>query len=374
MRSGVTLLAISCFMLRIHSTDSSICPPGKYNLTKSNFTVCDSCKSGTYAEVRGATTCKNCTAGKFSTSIAASSSSACTPCPLGSDSGPGSSSIENCTCNPGYSGANGTCTMCPAGTYKQAQGTASCLDCGYGSNSTKAAENCFCLPGFQKTNRSVVQYDPGAICTDPDCPLTGTYTASSGLLCRQNYRNSETAYWIVMPTAPHAGLLFTFLKFETELQHDFVAVYSCLDLACCRTDTADSPDPACLRSTPIVISGKMRTDDNAPPDICNVLPLVSTRTNPVEEMTLMHISFPASLPPSLRSFHPPILPSSLPPSLRPALIPPGFTSLRTVATKACTMASDKAKTVRTNNGLHASLSLHLPLLLHWTHVIHFKRN
>ena len=87
---------------------------------------------------------------------------------------------------------------------------------------------------------------------------------------------------MIMPTAPHAGLLFTFLKFETELQHDFVAVYSCLALECCNPATSDPPDPSCLRSTPVVVSGSMHEDLSAQQGSCNVFPLIRTTTNPIE--------------------------------------------------------------------------------------------
>jgi hypothetical protein len=275
------LILITAFL--IGTIDSIICPPGKFNLTQGNTTVCDSCKSGSFASTRGATICELCVAGKFSTVIGANSSSTCISCPANSASGPGSSSRQNCTCNPGYTGENGSCTICPAGTYKELQGDAPCSICSYGSNSTSGAARCFCLPGFQKTNRSVTPYDPGVICSDPECPVNALYTASSGLLCRLKYNNSESVHWMVTPTAQHAGLLFTFLRFETELQHDFVTVYSCLSLACCHPATADPPDPSCLRSTPIVVSGTMRPDYDAQQSSCNTYPLLRTTTNPIEE-------------------------------------------------------------------------------------------
>ena len=261
---------------------SSVCPAGKYNATRGNSTFCESCKPGTYNSGIGATACVECSAGKYSTKSAANTSKTCDACPTNSYSAPASSTRDNCTCNAGYTGSSGNCSVCPSGTFKKQPGPAPCLACGHGSNSTPGAAECFCLPGYQQSNRSVNQYDPGVVCAPPDCPLNGSYTAPSGLLCRLGYRNNEVAHWLVAPAAPHAGLRLTFLAFETELQNDFVSVYLCLSLACCRPSTAEQPDAACFRSTPITISGRIGPDPAAPVDHCGARPLLRTSTNPIQ--------------------------------------------------------------------------------------------
>jgi len=53
---------------------------------------------------------------------------ACEACPAGLTSLAGATSIENCQCAPGFSGASGgNCTLCAAGTYKLALGMGPCL-------------------------------------------------------------------------------------------------------------------------------------------------------------------------------------------------------------------------------------------------------
>ena len=270
----------------LHLVDALVCNPGNFQLTQANNrTVCEPCQPGTYSSLRGASTCTPCPSGTYSPTAAANSSSKCIQCPLFSLSGTASTSIVNCTCNAGYTGTSGNCSICPAGTYKPLAGPAACTACNTGSNSTPGALQCFCLPGFQRGNNSVTPYDPGLFCITPSCPLNGTFTASTGLLCRLRYRNNEAASWIITPSTPHAGLLLTFLTFETELQHDFVAVYSCTALECCNPATADPPKPSCLRSTPVLVSGALRVDGAAPEDHCGAKPLLSSTTNPIKVFT-----------------------------------------------------------------------------------------
>ena len=66
--------------------------------------------------------CIECDAGKYSEANA----QACTNCPAYSTSSAGSP----CTCNAGYTGADGgTCSACPAGKYKAVSGSAACSLC-----------------------------------------------------------------------------------------------------------------------------------------------------------------------------------------------------------------------------------------------------
>jgi hypothetical protein len=79
------------------------------------------------------TDCTACVPGKY----AERGSHLCHSCP--SNSGPltRQKSINDCLCNIGYTGpTGGTCTVCSAGKYKTATGSALCTDCGAGKFST----------------------------------------------------------------------------------------------------------------------------------------------------------------------------------------------------------------------------------------------
>ena len=53
----------------------------------------------------------------------------------GSSSPAGSDAASDCACDAGFTGPNGgTCTACPAGTYKAASGAGSCSSCPSGTN------------------------------------------------------------------------------------------------------------------------------------------------------------------------------------------------------------------------------------------------
>ena len=71
-----------------------------------------------------------CVAGKYKSF---SGSAPCTACP------PDTSSVGGayfCNCNRGYSGPEGgPCSVCPAGTYKDAPGSEQCIDCSAGKYS-----------------------------------------------------------------------------------------------------------------------------------------------------------------------------------------------------------------------------------------------
>ena len=67
-------------------------------------------------------------------------SQACTACPPNSLSPAGSVAATDCTCNAGYTGANGAgCSPCVAGTFKAAAGSEACVGCPAGKVSPPAS-------------------------------------------------------------------------------------------------------------------------------------------------------------------------------------------------------------------------------------------
>ncbi|KAJ1469424.1 hypothetical protein T484DRAFT_1851859, partial [Baffinella frigidus] len=95
-------------------------------------------------------TCASCEAGAFkeaSGSAACVSSDTCTSCPTNSNSPAGSTEKTDCDCNPGFSGDDLVCVECEAGTYKPERGAAACTLCGGGtySESIAAVANATCL-------------------------------------------------------------------------------------------------------------------------------------------------------------------------------------------------------------------------------------
>ncbi len=175
---------------------------------------------------------------------------------------------------------------CTAGKYKALIGPSDCIPCKLGSDSESGAAACSCLSGYEPGNGSIIPYDPGSFCSDPECPSNGTYTELTGMLCRLRYRNNEAAHWFIAPTAPFSGLLLTFLRFDTELQHDFVAVYACTSVACCSPGSAAPPAQACLASTPVLLSGAVPPDSAVEPDPCGRRPLLRKSGNPIRVTSL----------------------------------------------------------------------------------------
>jgi len=80
---------------------------------------CSSCDAGYYKSVTGSSSCIQCPAGKYSDAA----SSRCNRCPANSYSTVPAAGLTACKCNAGYTGPDGgTCTICPAGTYKSTTG------------------------------------------------------------------------------------------------------------------------------------------------------------------------------------------------------------------------------------------------------------
>jgi hypothetical protein len=93
-------------------TDTT-CPSG---------TVCTACGAGNYKSSPGTAVCTTCPAGLTA--------------PMGSTS---SAACSSPACNAGYTGPNGICSTCAAGTYKNTTGSAPCTHCRAASYSPTVA-------------------------------------------------------------------------------------------------------------------------------------------------------------------------------------------------------------------------------------------
>jgi hypothetical protein len=76
---------------------------------------CIRCAGGNYKASPGSNACTDCGAGKYSEAVAATSDTTClsVACPTSSDAPVGSSSLQNCLCDVGFSGPDGgPCFQC----------------------------------------------------------------------------------------------------------------------------------------------------------------------------------------------------------------------------------------------------------------------
>eukprot|EP00727_Mastigamoeba_balamuthi_P012021 m51a1_g7441 hypothetical protein (2024) ;mRNA; f:79303-86365 len=117
--------------------------------------------------------CTQCTSGLFKPV----GNGQCSACPEGATSTtPGSTNKSDCVCNAGRRGdasvEGGTCTACPAGTFKSVGNGDVCSPCPGNSTSSEGAGLCSCLAGFQPVVGSVDQ-------TCAACPK-GSYKADAG--------------------------------------------------------------------------------------------------------------------------------------------------------------------------------------------------
>ena len=134
---------------------SCVCKQG---FTGPDGTDCVSCIAGKYKSVNGSRACAMCERGTYSSAIAATSISACTFCPAPSFSWyPGSSNLNLCICNAGYSGPNGgSCGLCAQGKYRPSSNSSqACIQCPANSHThaqnvgmNVAVENCSCNAGY----------------------------------------------------------------------------------------------------------------------------------------------------------------------------------------------------------------------------------
>jgi hypothetical protein len=106
------------------------------------------CNAG-YGGSEGGATCQPCLSNTFKAGVG---NTACDSCPADSLSPASSTSVSDCLCNAGYTGANGgTCTVCAAGTFKTSIGSAGCSGCTSDSDSpsgSTSAADCLCNAGY----------------------------------------------------------------------------------------------------------------------------------------------------------------------------------------------------------------------------------
>jgi hypothetical protein len=175
------------------ATSCSVCPPYSTSLPQSisrfdcrchaGFSgahggPCLKCVGGTFKDIVGSSECISCGQGRYSSSTTASTG--CVRCPFESDSPAGSDRITDCTCNSGYSGADGTpCGACLAGTYKEERGSANCTACGAGFYSPVAgaslATDCMPCPVGKYSRKMIAEFEGECYDCEP-----GTYSELVG--------------------------------------------------------------------------------------------------------------------------------------------------------------------------------------------------
>ena len=103
---------------------------------------CVQCGSGTYKSFSGNGACTNCPVNTYSTTVGATAIDTCQDCYEYSTSLEGSDALSDCDCDDGYTLSNGacavdecppgktgepgSCTNCPANTYKSSSGNGAC--------------------------------------------------------------------------------------------------------------------------------------------------------------------------------------------------------------------------------------------------------
>jgi hypothetical protein len=159
--------------------------------TQTNSSECTTCGAGTHKTWNGNEPCTACGANTYSSELGARSADTCTACPQNSESLSGSTSIEECLCNPGYDGVAGSgCTECATGTYKDMDGGGDCSPCpssrysdttaatvcsycaihAYSAPGSTHKSECMCIPGYNGTG--------WLECT---ACVEGTYSSGAGM-------------------------------------------------------------------------------------------------------------------------------------------------------------------------------------------------
>ncbi|KAJ1466015.1 hypothetical protein T484DRAFT_1647470, partial [Baffinella frigidus] len=162
-----------------NALSSCACTNGWYGQGGEN--TCSACPAGQYKDLRGGSTCIPCASGKYSTVVGAKTAGTCQGCPINTVSAEGSDELTDCTCTIGWTGTDGTesCSMCLAGTYKTAIGSADCTSCGINKYSTTVgamhASTC-----QQCSANSASPAGSGAI---TDCTCNTGYTGADGGSC-----------------------------------------------------------------------------------------------------------------------------------------------------------------------------------------------
>lgn len=126
------------------SITECICNAGYWpqNSPGSAGVSCFACDLGKYKVAVGTGNCSLCTTGKYLDVQGSTDSTACIICPPQATSGDGSTALDQCSCNAGYTGPNGgSCIGCVAGKFKTLIGSVACSNCTAGTYSTAVAKN-----------------------------------------------------------------------------------------------------------------------------------------------------------------------------------------------------------------------------------------
>ena len=124
---NVSPASCKCYSGSVLDGDACVCGAGFYGSGKDGDGGCSPCPKDTYKASSGdALGCDPCPAGAFTAATESTASSQCS-CPTGT-----SLMGDACVCDSGYfgSGRDGTCELCPTGTYKGEIGDAlGCTEC-----------------------------------------------------------------------------------------------------------------------------------------------------------------------------------------------------------------------------------------------------
>ena len=206
------------------------CNAGFQGAITDSASRCAACEAGKFKAAAGGDACLSCGRGTYT---AYSGQTACRLCPQNSASlAVGSTSVQDCLCKEGYTGAVNDCTRCLKGTYKPAIGSDVCQNCAAGKYSADngasacaacqdastspersfAANQCVCNAGYageacaacpagtatsgSVVPRSCVGCEPGkyaglASASCATCPpgttTSGDKTSAASCVCAQGY-------------------------------------------------------------------------------------------------------------------------------------------------------------------------------------------
>ncbi|EKX34850.1 hypothetical protein GUITHDRAFT_46012, partial [Guillardia theta CCMP2712] len=155
------------------------CGSGQFSINASTFCFC----SAGYELING--NCSLCPVGYYKPIYPPT---LCLRCPNGTTSqGLGSTSVNDCCyCPAGYYGANGgICVPCDANTFTDRAGSYSCLRCPFNYVSdilgSTSINNCTCPPGYYENNGAspIIVYGRPLKTICKACPL-GTYKSNPG--------------------------------------------------------------------------------------------------------------------------------------------------------------------------------------------------
>jgi Tyrosine-protein kinase ephrin type A/B receptor-like len=120
------------------------CPPNTRSGQGSILITNCSCSAGYTAELDGVA-CTACSAGSYKNAVGVGQ---CSPCPSGTSSANGSTSLDDCICMEGHNAtSNGVaCDLCEVYTFKSNTGIGACLVCLPGQISLDRIRDCSVCP------------------------------------------------------------------------------------------------------------------------------------------------------------------------------------------------------------------------------------